>query len=659
MKHTGIPLLKVSQMLCLCIIILTGMIGVQHRAFAASGDANVLFILDGSGSMWGRMKETGKEVEKIVIAKDTMSDLVQDLPKSFTLGLMVYGHRRKGDCDDIELLSPLGQSDPATIIQQIQSIKPKGKTPITKSIQLAAQQLEEIEEETTIVLVSDGKETCEGDPCEYVRTLKDMGIDFTMHVVGFDVNEEERKQLACIADAGGGRYFSAQNAMQLKEAFEEVKAEVVKKVEPSLDLSRGLVAYYPFNGNANDESGNGNHGVIRRANLTKDRLGNDNSAYSFSGHFESYMHSTVNILPQGNSERTLCVWVKSVDGVKDGNSDHIVNWGTATTGNAFGLMLFINNHWWGYGHWYHDTDSGIRADTNWHFLCCVYDNERMKVYVDDNLAASRDITLNTRGTDLYIGTRPDLDRRNTFDGIIDDIRIYNRALSESEIQALYREGGRTAKIVKKVEPQEESKPSGIYTDDFTSGIDERYWKIETNQNLFTVDDTNHEIRFSKGHGGRYDDYQYICLRFLREVRGDFDVQIDFHSAGIDRSDAVGRDGNQISLVVKSADRSFVACRTDELHYAAGHNVHVWDSFFPTRWSGTKATSATSGTLRITREGRLVTAYFNNAPIYTQHNYNDSPVTRLAFYLANFRTKDATSVTFDNFYLSCDEMVPLK
>jgi Mg-chelatase subunit ChlD len=220
--------LKAIHIFGVCVAILIEFLFVQNQVSAETIGTNILFILDGSGSMWGRLDN----IEKIVIAKDTMSDLVQDFPSDrFNIGLMVYGHRRKGDCDDIEILAPLGKVDNATIIKQIQSIIPKGKTPITKSITLAIQRLEALEEETTIVLVSDGKETCKGDPCALVQTLKEKGVNFTMHVVGFDVTDEEKKQLACIAKAGGGMYLTAQNASQLKGAFTQVKKEIIEKQE--------------------------------------------------------------------------------------------------------------------------------------------------------------------------------------------------------------------------------------------------------------------------------------------------------------------------------------------------------------------------------------------------------------------------------------------
>lgn len=82
------------------------------------------------------------------------------------------------------------------------------------------------EDETTVVLISDGKETCNADPCKLVKSLRQSGIRVQIHVVGFDVDKEEKKELLCIAEEGGGKYFSAGNANELNEALVTVKEEV-------------------------------------------------------------------------------------------------------------------------------------------------------------------------------------------------------------------------------------------------------------------------------------------------------------------------------------------------------------------------------------------------------------------------------------------------
>ncbi len=197
----------------------------------ASG-ANVLFILDGSGSMAGQVE--GKV--KMDVAKEVMTGLVNDLPDGVNVGLIVYGHRSKGDCSDIETMVVMGEVDKQNITQKINSIKPRGKTPIAKSLQVAGDELQATEDETTVVLVSDGEETCEGDPCALVKSLKEQGINVKVHVIGFDVGDKEKEQLSCIAEAGGGKYFTANNADQLQEALAEVREEVTVAADvPEMD----------------------------------------------------------------------------------------------------------------------------------------------------------------------------------------------------------------------------------------------------------------------------------------------------------------------------------------------------------------------------------------------------------------------------------------
>jgi Ca-activated chloride channel family protein len=171
--------------------------------------------------MWGQVEETAK----IIIAKNVLTDLINELPPELAVGLIAYGHRRKGDCKDVEELVPLGVLDKNKLISKIKELNPKGKTPITHSVQITAAKLKDLEEETTIILVSDGKETCEGDPCALVRELKQKGVRFLMHVIGFDVTDEERNQLECIAEAGGGMYYAAKNAGEFQMAAQKVVKE--------------------------------------------------------------------------------------------------------------------------------------------------------------------------------------------------------------------------------------------------------------------------------------------------------------------------------------------------------------------------------------------------------------------------------------------------
>jgi len=189
---------------------------------AASGEG-LLFILDCSGSMWGRVE--GKA--KISTAKEVLQKLLRETPREYRLALMAYGHRRKGDCDDLEMIAPPGTAGDE-IASSVGRLNPKGKTPISGALLKAGELLASREEPTTVVLVSDGLETCGGDPCQVAKDLKEKGIRLVVHVVGFDVDQAAADQLRCIAEGGGGRFFRADNVDQLQEALSLVKATVVE-----------------------------------------------------------------------------------------------------------------------------------------------------------------------------------------------------------------------------------------------------------------------------------------------------------------------------------------------------------------------------------------------------------------------------------------------
>ncbi len=196
-------------------------------AGAASAADQAMIVFDASGSMWGRVD--GKE--KITIAKDALKQVVGQWNPKTQLGLMAYGHRTKGDCSDIEVLVPIGGFDKQVLLSQVKGISPKGKTPISRSLKQAANSLRYTEDKATVILISDGKETCDADPCATAKELEEQGIDFVTHVIGFNVDKATDAQLSCVAEATGGKYFSAKNAKALNDAMKTV-VHTVQKVKP-------------------------------------------------------------------------------------------------------------------------------------------------------------------------------------------------------------------------------------------------------------------------------------------------------------------------------------------------------------------------------------------------------------------------------------------
>ena len=197
---------------------------------AASAADDVMIVYDGSNSMWGQIEG----VSKIEIARDVMAGLVETWPQSTNLGLLAYGHRREGDCTDIELMVEPGPVDRDAFLQAVNSITPRGRTPLTAAVEQAAEFLSYRDNPATVVLVSDGVETCQADPCALAAQLERQGVAFTAHVIGFDLSREEHEQLACIAENTGGIFVPAENADELRTAMTQVQATIESEpvVEP-------------------------------------------------------------------------------------------------------------------------------------------------------------------------------------------------------------------------------------------------------------------------------------------------------------------------------------------------------------------------------------------------------------------------------------------
>lgn len=185
--------------------------------FAAN---KVIIILDASGSMWAQID--GKP--KLEIARESLRTVLQSVPADDEIGFMAYGHREKGSCDDIQLIVPPQAGSASAITDAADSLKFLGKTPLTAAVKQAAEALKYTEDKATVVLITDGLETCGGDPCALGKELEASGVDFTADVVGFGLTADEGKQIACLADNTGGKYIQASDEKALQEALVETVA---------------------------------------------------------------------------------------------------------------------------------------------------------------------------------------------------------------------------------------------------------------------------------------------------------------------------------------------------------------------------------------------------------------------------------------------------
>ncbi len=199
-------------------------------AHVAQAEGKSIIILDGSGSMWGQID--GKA--KLEIARTALDEVLASVPPETELGFMAYGHREKGSCDDIELMVAPAKGTGPAIASAAAGMKFLGKTPLSEAVRRAAGELRSTEEKATVILITDGIETCEADPCALGAELEASGVDFTAHVVGFGLTADEGKQVACLAENTGGKYIEAKDATSLADALKTavVEAEPAPAPEP-------------------------------------------------------------------------------------------------------------------------------------------------------------------------------------------------------------------------------------------------------------------------------------------------------------------------------------------------------------------------------------------------------------------------------------------
>ena len=198
--------------------------GAAFAQTAATGKASsdlprVMIVLDSSGSMWGRIAD----VEKVLIARQSLGALFQSWDPRIDLGISVYGHRSQGNCTDIQTIVPPGRLKVRQARAAIAKVRPYGMTPLTRAVRLAAEQLGYRKRRTSVILLTDGADNCAGDPCALAARLEREGKDFTAHVVAFSTRPDAETALQCLARKTGGQFHRAADGESLTKALMSIK----------------------------------------------------------------------------------------------------------------------------------------------------------------------------------------------------------------------------------------------------------------------------------------------------------------------------------------------------------------------------------------------------------------------------------------------------
>lgn len=217
---------------------------IQTSVVVADGtqpSREVLLIIDSSGSM---KEKTSDGIEKMTAARQALQKVLPQLEGEH-VGLLLFGHRvagnRAGCCEDIELAIPIGPLSASKFTSTVNRIQPLGNTPLAQSLWFAKDVLTKREKDVqkTVIVLTDGNETCNGDPQAAAAALASLGINVKVHVVGFAVTDQQERQLKSIAASGNGEYTSAKNAADLIEKLPEFLLEKPAPLpQPVVELSR-------------------------------------------------------------------------------------------------------------------------------------------------------------------------------------------------------------------------------------------------------------------------------------------------------------------------------------------------------------------------------------------------------------------------------------
>lgn len=207
--------------------------GEDEIEIAKKQQTNVVILMDASGSM---KAEIGGE-SRMTLAKQAIEDFTGQLPDDVNVSLFAYGHKGAGteadkqlSCSSIEELYPLGAYNADSFAKAMDSFQASGWTPLAGAMEKAHDYLSSYDQEqyrNIVYIVSDGVETCDGNPVAAAKLLHDSEIEAKVNIIGFDVDDEGQNQLKTVAEAGGGEYATVRNPSE----FEGV---LIKKWKPSM-----------------------------------------------------------------------------------------------------------------------------------------------------------------------------------------------------------------------------------------------------------------------------------------------------------------------------------------------------------------------------------------------------------------------------------------
>ena len=179
----------------------------------------VLIIVDGSGSMWGKME--GDATAKLYGVRDLLRERLLVAPAQSRIGLSSFGHRRKGDCGDVELIAPIEAGGSQGTIAALDQLNPKGKGPLTTAVREGAKAIG-AGTGGHIILIHDNADNCSQDVCAAASDIAKTNPGLRVHVLSLGLSKSERDRMQCLAATTKGLQFDATNQTDIASALTNI-----------------------------------------------------------------------------------------------------------------------------------------------------------------------------------------------------------------------------------------------------------------------------------------------------------------------------------------------------------------------------------------------------------------------------------------------------
>lgn len=221
------PMLHCRLLLLLSMLALAACTLAPFGKSAAAADPappSALFIIDGSGSMWGRFETSEERRAKI----DVVRDLVRPIISGDTharIGLQSFGHRRRGDCSDIEVIAA-PTTDRTGVLAAIEKLNPRGKGPLAEAVRQAAQAIGS-QRPASIIVINDGADNCRQDPCAAAAEAAKAAPGVPIHVIGIGIEASEQPGVQCVAKATGGKFYDVRDPLALAAAIQDAASQAL------------------------------------------------------------------------------------------------------------------------------------------------------------------------------------------------------------------------------------------------------------------------------------------------------------------------------------------------------------------------------------------------------------------------------------------------